>query len=240
MFIGVKDLIAELKPEFDRIGKATKKAKSIISARGEKADKDSIAIERDRILAEWDEKIQRGINIHNKLCKKELSEDSSTIYEGYNSANGNDDNIDKIKGQLINNKTYLEKFLFSNKYRILGYADKIIVKRNTIDIIDNKIVDKIYRSSSFKTDTGFQIIGEKMFEPLEHLDSCNYIDAALQLSLYMYLAWENNKNLKIGSLYIRHIKMNDANKKVSDKMIKVPYMKEEVKKILKYRLLNED
>ena len=38
-YIGVKDLIAELKPEFDRIGKATKIAKSILKERGEKADK---------------------------------------------------------------------------------------------------------------------------------------------------------------------------------------------------------
>jgi len=114
------------------------------------------------------------------------------------------------------------------------------VKRGTINITDNKVIDKLYRSSSFKTDTGFQVIGEKMFEPLDHLDSCNFNEAVLQLSLYMYLAWENNKNLKIGKLFIRHIKLNDKGKKIKDELIPVPYLKSEVKKILKYRLLNNE
>ena len=239
MYQGVKELIQELKPAFDRVGKATKIAKKAISDRGEKADKDLLRSEIDLVLAEWERKTKRGEEIQSELCKKELKENKNAILEKRLSNKKGDNIISKEDCKLLNNKVYLEKVLVSNKYKIKGYADRIDVSRGTINITDNKVWDKIYKTSSFKTDTGFQVIGEKMFEPLEHLDACNYIDAVLQLSIYMYLAWENNKNLKIGSLYIRHIKINDANKKVSDKLIKVPYMKEEVKKILKYKLLNE-
>lgn len=240
-YIGVKELIAELKPEFDRIGKATKIAKANIKDRGEKADKDLLRIEIDLILAEWDAKRDLGIKIQQELCDKELKINKSAVYEGYSlKAFDVEKPYTKEDSKLENNKVYLEKKLVSNKYGIIGYADYINVKRGTINITDNKVIDKLYRSSSFKTDTGFQIIGEKMFEPLDHLDSCNFNDAVLQLSLYMYLAWENNKNLKIGKLFIRHIKLNDKGKKIKDELIPVPYMKSEVKKILKYRSLNNE
>lgn len=212
MYIGVKELISELKPSFDRVGKATKMAKKVISDRGEKADKDTLKLEVDLILAEWDRKTKRGETIQLELCKKELKINSNAILEPRGKSKKNS-SYAKEDYKLINNKTYLEKALVSDKYKIIGYADRIDISRGTINITDNKVWDKLYRSSSFKTDTGFQIAGEKMYEPLEHLDNCNYNEAVLQLSLYMYLAWENNKNLKIGSLYIRHIKMNDANKK---------------------------
>lgn len=240
-YIGVKELIAELKPEFDRIGKATKIAKSILKERGEKADKDLLKIEIDLVLAEWDAKKELGIKIQEDLCQKELKTNKSAVYEGY-SLKAHDVEVPytKADSKLENNKVYLEKKLVSNKYGIIGYADYINVKRGTIDITDNKVYDKLYRTSSFKTDTGFQVAAEKMYEPLDHLDHCNYHDAVLQLSLYMYLAWENNKNLKIGKLFIRHIKVNDNGKKTKDELIPVPYMKSEVKKILKYRLLNNE
>lgn len=240
-YIGVKELIAELKPEFDRIGKATKIAKSVLKERGERADKDNLRVEIDLVLAEWDAKRNLGITIQEELCQKELKSNPNASYEGYSSKIF-DSKIPFVKkdSKLENNKVYLEKKLISNKYGIIGFADYINVSRGTINITDNKVFDKLYRSSSYKTDTGFQIVGEKMYEPLDHLDHCNYNDAVLQLSLYMYLAWENNKNLKIGKLYIRHIKVNEKGKKTKDELIPVPYMKNEVKKILKYKLLNNE
>lgn len=240
-YIGVKDLIAELKPEFDRIGKATKKAKAVLKERGEKADKETVDVEVRLILAEWDVKKDLGIKIQEELCQKELKANKNAVYEGYNlKAFDSTNTYTKNDSKLENGKTYLEKKLVSNKYGIIGYADYINVSRGTIDITDNKVYDKLYRTSSFKTDTGFQVVGEKMYEPLDYMDNCNFNHAVLQLSLYMYLAWENNKNLKIGNLYIRHIKINDNGKKTKDELIRVPYMKSEVLKILKYRKLNNE
>lgn len=242
MYIGVKELISELKKPFDRLGKATSKAKANIKERGESIrDKDLVQEEVELILAEWDRKRDRGIAVHEQLCDKELKENKKAKFEGYKvSLFDSKEPVEKIQAKLENNTTYLEKMLVSNKYKVLGFADKIDIYRSTINITDNKTTDKIYRSSSFKSDKGFQVAGAKMSEPISHLDDCNYIDAVLQLSLYMYLAWESNKNLKIGKLFIRHIKLNEAGKKVADTLIPVPYMKDEVKKILKYRSLNNE
>lgn len=241
MYIGVKDLISEFVQPFDRVGKATKKARKIISDRGEKITKETLEHERDLLLAIWDAKRERGEKVHKKICEKESKLPNTIVDERY--VLGGESNEPGVLipiniSFLKNNTTYLEKLLCSNKYMIVGYADKVDVKNNTIHITDNKVVDNIYRTSSFTSDNGFKMKAVKMMEPLSHLDDCNYNEMVLQLSLYMYLAWENNKHLKIGNLFIRHIKMNDNDKVVKDELIKVPYMRDEVKSILKYRKLN--
>ena len=236
--IGVKAFIEEFREPFDRIGKATRKARKTITDRGDKVNKDNLAEELQLVLAEWDRKTQRGIDYQKKLCDKEIAINKNAIL-GIYSSHEEWELVDKSVCKLENNKVYLEKCLFSIKHGIIGYADKVEVKRNTINITDNKVVEVIYRTGSFKTDTGFRVAATKMDAPLQHLDCCNYIDFVLQLSLYMYLAWENNKSLKIGKLFIRHIVMNDRDKITKDELIEVPYMKEEVIKMLKNKKLNE-
>jgi len=236
--IGVKIFIEEFKESFDRNSKATSKAQKIIRDRGDKVTKENLSEEVSLILAEWDRKIDRGINVQKKLCEKEIATNKNAVlgvYSPYEEWKTIDKNICKLE----NNKTYLEKCLFSTKHGIIGYADRIDVKRNTINITDNKVIEKIYRSSSFTTDKGFKVRGATMQAPLSHLDQCNYNDIVLQISLYMYLAWENNKSLKIGKLYIRQIIMNDKDKITSNELIEVPYMKEEVIKMFKFKKLNE-
>jgi len=238
--IGVKEFIEEFKQPFDKIAKVTKIAKKAIREKGESTkDKELLKEEIDLVIAEWDRKIERGIKVQNDLCQFEIKSNPNAILGVYNKIEEVDYQCDKKDLILENNKTYLERFLYSNKYKIQGYADKIEIKRSTINITDNKVVENIYRTSSFKTDTGFQVKGIKMGEPLDNLDDCNYYHFVLQLSLYMYLAWESNKHLKIGKLFIRHIKMNDRDKKTSDELIEVPYLKKEVMKMLKYKQLNE-
>jgi len=236
--VGVKDFILEFKTPFDRTAKAKKKATSIIKDRGEKPTKELLEEEISNVLAEWEHKRQRGERFQQKLCEKEAN--TPNVIIGEYTKLEEIESIDNSICKLENNKTYLEKLLFSKKHKIIGYADRIDVSRGTINITDNKVVSKIYRSGSFKTKDGFKIQGVKMQAPLENLDETNYNDFCLQLSLYMYLAWENNKHLKIGKLFIRHITMNDNDKVTSDNLIEVPYMKEEVVKMLKYKKLNED
>jgi len=132
-YIGVKELIAELKPEFDRIGKATKKAKAILKERGEKADKENVDVEVRLILAEWDEKKDLGIKIQEELCQKELKNNKNAIYEGYSiKAFDSSNTYTKEDSKLENGKTYLEKKLVSNKYGVIGYVDYLNVSRGTI------------------------------------------------------------------------------------------------------------
>lgn len=242
MYTGVLELINDFKEPFDPKVKATKKAKRIITERGDKVTKELLKEEVDLILQDWEDKRTRGIKMQKKLCERDLKvsgSDKVFLEERINETKYGE-LLDKELNKLNNNTIYLEKLLFSNKYKILGYADKVFVKKGTINIIDNKVIDKLYRTSSYVLDNGHKVPGTKMYAPLDHLDSCNYNDYVLQLSLYMYLAWENNKHLKIGKLYIRHIKMSDKDKIISDKLIEVPYLKQEVKKLLKYKLLNDE
>jgi uncharacterized spore protein YtfJ len=47
-----------------------------------------------------------------------------------------------------------------------------------------------------------------------------------------------NKKLKPGTLHIRHIKTNDKGDILEELLIEVPYLLEEVKKMLKHRIKN--
>ena len=244
MYIGVKDFIQEFKDPFDSNAKAKKIATAIIKERGEKITNEILKEEIANVLAEWDKKRTRGERVQRKLCDLDIKQRPENTILGGRNEFSNDKNFegltDKTVCTLENKTVYLEKLLYSSKLGIRGYADKIFIDRNTINILDNKVVDKIYRTSSFKTNTGMLIKGSKMYPPLEHLDDCNYSDMCLQVSLYMYLSWMNNKNLKIGKLFIRHIRMNDKDKITSDKLIEVPYLKDEIIKMLKYKKLNDE
>ena len=45
--------------------------------------------------------------------------------------------------------------------------------------------------------------------------------------------------MKPGKLYIRHIKTNTKDKIIDQPLIEVPYLRDEVKAMLKYRLEND-
>lgn len=237
--LGVKEFIAEFKEPFDADVKAVSKAKKILRDRGEKISPDVLKEEAELILEEWDNKRLRGIRVQQDICQKEILNNKDAILGVYQPSESVE-NFDFSICKLQNRKTYLEKCLVSKKYGLIGYADKIDIQRSTINITDNKVIDKIYYTGSFKTNTGFLIQATQMLAPLQHLEDCNYNEMVLQLSLYMYLAWENNKNLKIGKLFIRHIQMNDKDKITADVLIEVPYMKSEVIKMLKYKKLNDE
>lgn len=235
--IGVKDFIKDFKKPFDTESKAINKAKAILKERGEKATKELVEEEKMNILLEWDNKREQGERIQKKLCEQDIKKDpENTILGEYK--NFEDKVFTKNDCKLENNKTYLEKFLISNKHGVLGYADKIVVRRNTIHITDNKVVEVLYRKSGFTTATGFKVPPVYMQPPLQHLHECNYMDAVLQLSLYMYLAWENNKLLKPGKLYINHIIASEG-KIRSKELIEVPYLRKEVSLMFKTKKLNE-
>ena len=120
----------------------------------------------------------------------------------------------------------------------MGFPDKIEIKKGYINITEIKTFKRLNRTSpSIKIGTKF--IKAKYNYPLEHLDDCNYVDTILQLSLYMFLVWNSNKKYKIGKLFIRHIITNSSDEIIEEKYIEVPYLREEVKLMLKYKLKNK-
>lgn len=217
--IGVLDFIGKFKKPFETKKEAAKYAKSN-------------GLTTEGVLKLWEDKKNNGISIHKKLQEEESKEDN---VESFNrDSYGDAKEITEKDTPLENNKTYLERRIYSLKHGLIGYPDKIIVKNNTISIQDTKTWKKIrYKSKSIKIGSEFK--KAKFFDPIDSLDDCNYIEAVLQLSLYMRILWETNKYLKIGNLYIRHISTNEKNEIVKEELIEVPYLRDEVEALLKYK-----
>ena len=121
---------------------------------------------------------------------------------------------------------------------MVGYADDVEIKNNFIKIEDIKTTKAIYKTSGIKTKTGYLVPPTYFYPPISKLQDCNFNEAALQMSIYMYILWTYNKKLKPGKMYIRHIKTNSFDKVTEQVLIEVPYLREEVKAMLKYKLQN--
>ena len=96
-----------------------------------------------------------------------------------------------------------EKIIFSEKLGISGTIDLLMKKDNTIYIFDWKTNKEIKKVNNW---------GNKMLEPIEHLDDCNLIHYMLQLNIYKKILIEENyfpKNTKF-SMCIFHITDEDV------------------------------
>lgn len=235
---GIKDLIKEFKEPFDRRAVSTRKAKERLRERGDKATAEAVQEEAKIIIAEWDESTKRGQKLHKQVQDKK-AKTKSCIVEGWEDPKLKGFSSDPSQNTLKNNTTYIEKKIVSDKYKLVGYADEVEVKKNFIIIEDSKSSPVIYKNSAIRLKNGFVLPPKFYSHPLSHLQECNFNDAALQMSLYMYLLWIHNKKMKPGKLYIRHIKTNTKDKIIDQPLIEVPYLRDEVKAMLKYRLEND-
>lgn len=194
------------------------------------------------VLDEWDrvgkESIVKGLAYH-KMMEDELSAKSNIVID--------DENHPIIKshwheGLKINDSlklepgVYPELIVWSDKYGIAGQADKVeITKKGFINIKDYKTSKEI-KMNSYERWDGTK---EMMKFPLHYLEDCNYYQYCLQINLYAFLIKQHNKNLKIGKMYIEHIKgdFDEASGKFTNveiTSIKVPNMQEDIKLLLEY------
>ena len=213
--IGVKEFIAEFHEEIDWVDKLKKRAK-----KEKKKESD--------IQKEWDEAREDGESIHNTLADNDVNNLKNVVKYTYTESTASSPTDNKLEPGTI----YLEKPLTSEKYKLKGRPDKLEVKGNKIYITDRKTWKTLYRNALTILDNGFKIPPKKFYPPIEHLDFCNYNEAVLQLSFYAYLAWVNNKNLKIEELYIEHI-IHNRKKIIKKIMIQVPYLRSEIQNLLK-------
>lgn len=219
--IGVKDFIDSFKKPIDWNAKAKKYAKE----HGYKVDD---------VLKEWEEAREKGLRKGNALHfnkHKEYEDQDNYVKYDYVKTDGefvfNEENY-KVTKDFI----YDEKPFVSLKYGLIGIPDRVFIKGNKICIDDFKSDKAIYMSSK-GIKAGIKVIKKKMLYPIGHLDDCNYIRYALQLSLYMRLVWENNKTLRPGDLRILHTKHDeDTLEPLKEEIIKVPYMRNEVELLL--------
>lgn len=225
--IGVKNFINLFKEEKDWGKIAKSKAKD----RG---------ISVEELLEEWEEIKQRGIRVHGRLqSKAEELDNVETYYRTfeYNKEGERVYTAPEKDEKLENDKIYLERPIFSHKQGLLGYPDRIDVVKNTIHLQEYKTWDELRRTSVTKV--GNKVIRYKMKRPVSHIDDCNFQDAVLQLSIYMYLLWENNRHLKVGKLEIRHITLNDSEDIIGEDIYEVPYLRQEVRDMLSHKRANK-
>lgn len=219
-YIGVHKFIDSYKKDVDWDAVAKKKAKEE-------------AISAEEIKERWEKKRTDGIKIHKEL-QKELESKSNVKSWNIDFKKQGDFYINlPEQDDKLENGIYLERPCFSSKQGLIGFPDKIEVIKNTINIEDYKTFSKIKRTNVERY--GAKVIRKTFKEPILHLDDCNYNDTCLQLSLYMYILWENNRHLKVGKLYLTNIYLDeDGNKEKIEKQ-EVPYLREEVKILLQHK-----
>lgn len=150
--------------------------------------------------------------------------------------------------QVITNGVYPEHMVYLKSAGICGQSDLVTVCNNKINITDYKTGKEI-KKESFKSWDG---ISQKMLQPLNHLDDCNYNHYALQLSIYMYIMLKHNPSLSPGEMLIHHILFEESDKRDEfdypiyllnengDPIVKevvvysVPYLKDEVMSLIKW------
>lgn len=213
-------------------------------------DKDKIAAKYAKkhkrkiqdVLDEWakagDDAIKKGLAFH-KMKEDQLNEklNISIDNEDHPIVKANWINGLKINESLkLEPGIYPELIVWSDRYKIAGQADYVeITKKGYINVKDYKTSKEIKTNSYEKWDG----TKEMLKFPMHNLEDCNFIHYSLQINLYAFLIKQHNRNLKIGKMYIEHIKgdFDESTGEFSDVEIishKVPNMQEEVKILLEY------
>ena len=148
--------------------------------------------------------------------------------------------------QKLEEGVYPEHMVYLKSIGLCGQADLVEVVNGVVNILDYK-TNKEIKTKGF---TNWEGITSKMYNPVNHLDDCNYNIIYLQLSIYMYIILKHNPKLKPGKLTIQHVKFNELGKDkngypinehidgepVFDKieLYEVPYLKDEVKNLISW------
>ena len=110
--------------------------------------------------------------------------------------------------QKIENGVYPEHLVYLRSAGICGQSDLVEVVNNEVYITDYKTNKEIKTEGYISWDGVRQVLSS----PLSHLDDCNYIHYALQLSMYMYIILKHNPKLKPGEMILHHILFEEAGK----------------------------
>lgn len=118
------------------------------------------------------------------------------------------DGVKHSPNQKITEGVYPEHMVYLKSAGICGQSDLVEVIRNEVHITDYK-TNKEIKTEGF---TSWDGITQKMNPPLSHLDDCNLMHYALQLSMYMYIIIKHNPKLDPGTLTIHHIMFEEADR----------------------------
>lgn len=248
-WISVTTLIHHFKEPFDKEKIAN------FCARSKKSK--WFGIPPEKIIAYWDSEALRANTLgtwYHTQREKEVSNCDTIRRNGIDLPifkpiiNGN---IKVAPDQALVPGIYPEHFVYLKSANLCGQADRIEVVQDLVNVDDYKTNKKI----ETKGYTNWEGVTKKMLPPIEHVDDCNLMHYALQLSTYMYIILKHNHNLKPGKLTIQHVIFELVEKdefgfpvvavdEVGNPIVKevvpyeVPYLKEEVAAMINYFKLN--
>ncbi len=204
-------------------------------------------VKPETLKAEWEKKkklgTEAGTKVHQKYEQERLAlpqiimDKTECGVISCSFSDGLKQSLPTLK--LENNTIYPELMIYDHNFRICGQSDEVRVVRKIISILDlktDKSIDRRAYSSEW-------VEAEKLLPPVDHLDSCNFNMYSLKMSMYMYMLWKQNKGFKVGDILLEWneilrdeegIPILDKNKQpsvIKKEIIKVPYLRKEVKDI---------
>jgi hypothetical protein len=111
------------------------------------------------------------------------------------------DGVKYSPNQKLTDGVYPEHMVYLKSANLCGQSDLVEVINGEVFITDYK-TNKEIKIESF---TNWEGVTQKMNPPVSHLDDCNLMHYALQLSMYMYIILKHNPKLKPGGLTIHHV-----------------------------------
>ncbi len=205
-WLSVTTLVGYFKQPFDAMSMSEKSAKNKKSKWYGMTPEDI----RDAWKAEANRATTLGTWYHNQR-EADLCQLDTMTKEGVEVPVFKPTEIDGVKYapvQKLVDGIYPEHFVYLKSAGICGQSDYVDVVNKKVNIMDYK-TNKEIKTESFKNWEG---ISQKMKGPLSHLDDCNFMHYAMQLSTYMYMILKHNHKLDPGKMTIHHIKFEEAGK----------------------------
>ena len=206
--LSITQLISHFKEKFDESGIITEKY----------AKKHGLTV--TEVKEKWKEINEQscfyGTSVHESL--EHFINNGTILDNEYKSI------VEQFSKYKFEGKLHSEVMVHSVEHMIAGTVDIIEKLPNKeINIWDFKTNKKIERTNSW---------GKKMKHCLFYLEDANFVHYCIQMSLYAYLC--ELKGLKVKNLFLLY--MNPKTQKFE--LFDCPYMKDEVKMMLKYKEKN--
>jgi len=126
---------------------------------------------------------------------------------------------------------YPELIVWSNKARVAGQADLVIVKDGFVHVSDYKTNKKIDIAPYVRWDGTF----DRKKQPISHVPCTKGEGYFLQLNLYMNFILKHNPTLQKGKMTINHAILDENGKAIETIDIDVPDYQDEIEKLVEWR-----
>jgi len=212
---------------------------SLLKSFQEKVDWDAVATKKakkdgttkEALLAQWADKrdraAERGTAYHKQKEEELLGYPNVVGYHTDHSGIKSDADM-KLEEGLI----YVEKMIWSKKYKVCGTADLVEVVNGKINIKDYKTNEKLDFESWKHPRNG----SKRLLYPVQHLDDCNFNLYQLQVNCYMYMLLQHNRHLKMGEMEILHVVFDENKQHKETRVYPAMNFQRDVKNMLEQHL----